>query len=44
MHVMYCTLRIGFLDGGDMLHGSTLSVYHLVVDVLFFTTRRAMLS
>jgi hypothetical protein len=24
MHVIYCVLHIGFLDDGNMLHGSTL--------------------
>jgi hypothetical protein len=35
MYVMYCALRVGFLDG-DRLHGSTLPYIMLVVDVLPF--------
>jgi hypothetical protein len=38
-----CALRIGFLDDGDRLYGSTLS-YTILDTVVFFTTRCAMLS
>jgi hypothetical protein len=34
MHVMYCTLYVGFLNDDDRLHGSTLSYITLVVDAL----------
>jgi hypothetical protein len=39
-----CALRAGFMDDGDMLHGSILPYIILVVDVLHFTTRCAMRS
>jgi hypothetical protein len=39
-----CALRVGFLDDGDRLHGSTLLYIILFVDVLIFTTRCAMRS
>jgi hypothetical protein len=44
MHVMYRALRIGFLNDGDRLHGSTLPHTIVDVDILLFTTRCAMLS
>jgi hypothetical protein len=33
---MYCALRIGFLNDGDRLHGSTLPYIIIVVDVFIF--------
>jgi hypothetical protein len=44
MHVMYCALRVGFLNDGDRLHGSNCPYTILVVVVLLFTTRRVMRS
>jgi hypothetical protein len=34
LHVIYCALRIGFLNDSDRLHGSTLPYTILDVDVL----------
>jgi hypothetical protein len=39
-----CALRVGFLEVGDMLHGSTLPYIILVVDALLFTTKCDMHS
>jgi hypothetical protein len=36
MHVVYCELRIGLLNDGDRLYGSTLPYTILVVDVFIF--------
>jgi hypothetical protein len=41
--VLCITYRVLLIDGGR-LHGSTPSVYHLIVDVLLFTTTSARRS
>jgi hypothetical protein len=42
--VIYCALRVGFLDDGDRLHGSTFHMYPCCRCISFYATRCAMLS